>query len=219
MSLTVSEADSGASFKPCPAGTWPARCVQLVDLGTQESAFEGQTKRARKVLLGFEICDPEARRDDGAPFTVAKRVTVSLHEKSALRAFVQAWRGRPFEPAELRAFDLRKLLGVPCLLGIVHVVKDGRTFANISSCMRLPKGMPAPAGELALTRFDLSDPDWVTYELLPERIRQQIEQSPEFQQAAAHRPQRVSIPAPAAPAPAAGAAGSGFDDMDNDIPF
>ncbi len=219
MSLTVSEGTTTA-YSPCPAGTWPARCVQLIDLGSQQSTFEGQTKTARKVLVGFEVCDPDARRDDGAPFVASKRFTMSLHEKSALRAFLQAWRGRPFTPEELRGFDLRVLLGQPALLGIVHVGKDGRTFANISSCMRLPKGMPAPAGELDLLHFDLSAPDWQAFELLPQRVRQQIEASPEFEAIATGRPQRVNMAPAAAPAPApAGAAGSGFDDMDDDIPF
>lgn len=235
MSLTVSEADTGATYRPCPAGTWPARCVQLVDLGTQQSTFEGQTRTARKVLVGFEVCDPEARRDDGAPFVVSKRFTLSLHEKSALRAFLQSWRGKPFTPEELRGFDLTTLLGVPCLLGVVNVEKDGRTYANISSCMRVPKNMPAPAGELEPAHFDLSNPNWVQFELLPDRIRQQIEASPEFAQAAAGRPQRVVVPAAPTDSPAravramaqalaptrapAATPGAEFGDMEDDLPF
>ena len=147
MSLTVSEGATTA-YAPPEAGTFTARCIALIDLGTQRTTYEGEAKSAHKLLLQFEITDPDNRRADGEPFTVSKRFTASLHAKAALRGFLEAWRGRPFTPEELRGFDLKTLLGVPCLLGIVHSSKEGRTFANISSCMRLPKGMAAPAGAL-----------------------------------------------------------------------
>lgn len=41
----------GAAFTPCPAGSYLARCVRLVDLGTQTTDYQGETKTARKVLL------------------------------------------------------------------------------------------------------------------------------------------------------------------------
>lgn len=40
-------------------------------------------------------------------------------------------------------FDLESLIGSACLLNVVHVARDGATFANVSSIMRLPKGMNA----------------------------------------------------------------------------
>lgn len=185
-------------------------------------------KAAHKLLMQFELTDPDNRRDDGSAHVVSKRFTASLHAKAALRGFLEAWRGRPFTADELRGFDLKTLLGVPCLLGVVHNDKDGRTYANISSVMRLPKGMQAPEGTMLLTHFDLSAPDWETFSMLPARLQEQIMLSPEYQRTQA--PARVSVsgnpasPAPAPrPAPAAApspaAAGSGFDDMDDDIPF
>lgn len=234
MSLTVTEGATG-TYTPSEAGTFTARCISLIDLGTQTTTYEGQTKQAHKLLLQFEVTDPDNCRDDGAPHVVSKRFTASLHPKAALRGFLEAWRGRPFTPEELRAFDLQALLGAPCLLGIVHAEKEGRTFANIASVMKLPKGMTAPAGELDLVRFDLDAPDWQTFAALPQRLQEQIAASPEY--ARAKPPQSVAMTAPAsapasppasAPAPAtaaaaavpvAAAAGSGFDDMDDDIPF
>ncbi len=221
MSLTVSEGATG-TYTPPEAGTFTARCIGLIDLGTQTTTYEGETKAAHKLLVQFELTDTDNRRIDGSAHIVSKRFTASLHAKAALRAFLEAWRGRPFTPEELRGFDLKTLLGVPCLLGIVHTSKDGRTYANISSCMRLPKGMPAPAGELPLVRFDLSAPDWQTFALLPQRVQEQIMTAPEY--VASKPPARVTIasqpPAPPAPARAAPAvAGSAFADMDDDIPF
>lgn len=219
MSLTVSEG-AASTYTPPEAGTFPARCVSLIDLGTQESTFEGQTKAAHKLLMQFEICDPDNRREDGSPHIVSKRFTASLHAKAALRGFLEAWRGRPFTVDELRGFDLQTLLGVPCLLGIVHSEREGRTYANISSCMRMPKGMPAPEGLQHLTRFDLSAPDWETFAMLPQRLQDQIMASPEYQRGK-QAPARVSVTGqpPAQQPAAATTADSGFDDMSDDIPF
>lgn len=230
MSLTVSEGASG-TYTPPEAGTFTARCVGLIDLGTQASTFDGETKTAHKLLMQFEITDPDNRRDDGSAHIISKRFTASLHAKAALRGFLEAWRGRPFTADELRGFELHRLLGAACLIGIVHTDKDGRTFANISSIMKLPKGMAAPESLLPLTQFDLSAPDWETFSTLPQRLQDQIMASPEYQRGK-QVPARVSVtgapasPAPAprpaptaSPAPAAPAAASGFDDLDDDIPF
>ena len=45
----------GSAFTPCPAGSYLARCVQLIDLGTQASNFEGQEKRARSEVRNFSF--------------------------------------------------------------------------------------------------------------------------------------------------------------------
>lgn len=225
MSLTVSEGATG-TYTPPEAGTYPARCIGLIDLGTQTSVYEGESKSAHKLLLQFELCDADARRDDGAPHTVSKRFTASLHPKAALRQFLEAWRGRPFTPEELRGFDLPKLLGQTCLLGLVHTEKDGRTYANIASVVKLPKGMAAPNGELDLVQFDLSAPDWQVFATLSQRLQDQIAASPEYQRAGP--PARVTLgtsapaPAPQAPAPAAPPpqpAAAALAAMEDDIPF
>ncbi len=218
-----------ATFTPPDAGTYTAVMRAMIDLGTQSSTFEGEAKSARKIMLKFEITDADNRRSDGTAHTVSKRFTASLHERAALRKFLEAWRGRPFTPEELKGFDLAKLLGLPCLLGIVHQEREGKTFAGISSCMKLPKGMTAPPASEALEHWDMSGsvpPDWTVFAALPKRLQETIEASPEFarlqppKSVAVAPPQHAAAPAPLPPQPApAGAAGSGFDDMDDDIAF
>lgn len=217
--MIVSE-NTTATFTPCPAGSYLARCVQLIDLGTQASNFEGQEKRARKVLVAWEVLDDECRRDDGQPFVLSKRFTLSLHEKAALRKTLASWRGRDFTPLELKGFDLATVLGKDAFLSVIHTEKDGKTFANIAAVMKPPKGMTAAPGTEPLIHFDLTAPDWKVFTDLSPRLAEQIAASPEFQ--ALKPPQGGSAPAPAqplAPPPAPARAGSGFDDMDDDIPF
>lgn len=194
--LTVSAENSG-TFELPPAGAVAARCCRLIDLGSQESTFEGKTSLKRKLLLTWELAE---LRTDGSPFTISRRFGLSLHENSALRAFLQAWRGRPFTEAELAGFDLRKLVNAPGLLNIAHTTRSGRDYANILSISPLPKGMEAPALAAPAVLFDIDDPDAAdTLETLSEGLQATITASPEWKARLA------------ALGEAAGA-GAGFDD-------
>ena len=138
MSLTVSE--GSGTYVPCPPGSYPARLCSLVDLGTQTTTWEGEPKTAHKVLLTFEVTDPETRRDDGSAHTISRRFTASLHVKSALRKLLEAWRNKTFTSDELRQFDLKVLVGMPCMVSVIHETKGDKTFANLASVMKLPRG-------------------------------------------------------------------------------
>lgn len=175
--LTVSAENSG-TFELPPAGAVAARCCRVIDLGSQESTFEGKTSLKRKVLLSWELAE---LRSDGSPFTISRRFGLSLHENSALRAFLQAWRGRPFSDEELAGFDLRKLINAPCLLNIAHTTRSGKDYANILSISPLPKGMTAPELATPAVLFDIDDPDAAdTLETLSEGLQATITGSPEW---------------------------------------
>jgi len=79
---------------------------------------------------------------DNRPYLVHKRYTCSLHEKSGLCKDLEAWRGKPFTPEELLGFDLENLLGKPCMLSVIHVERNGSTYANVSGVMKSPRGIP-----------------------------------------------------------------------------
>lgn len=176
MSLTLTE--TATTFELPPAGPQAARCSRLIDLGTQTSDYQGEARSARKVLLTWELAE---ERSDGTPHTVSRRFTASLHEKSALRAFLKSWRGRDFTPEELSAFDLRRLLNAPALLNLVHTERNGREYADIASISPIPKGMQPPPPVAQPVLFDLSDP--ATHGALgslSEKLAQQIEAAPEW---------------------------------------
>jgi len=133
MPITFLPRPNETNFKPVPAGTWAAICFRIVELGTQDAgAFQGKPKH--KVLLSFEIHDEECRTDDGQPMVInSPRYTYSMHEKS--RRELEAWRGQAFTDKDFGegGFTLSKLLGVPCLLSVVHTVgNNGKTYANVA---------------------------------------------------------------------------------------
>jgi len=140
----VAKATGGNDFKPAPAGTHAAVCCDVVDLGMLEVSFGGKTKTQHKVNLVWQI---EEDRDDGKPFTVRKRYTLSLHEKASLRKDLESWRGRAFTPAELEGFDLEVLIGIGCTLNVIHTPKPdgGQPWANVAAIMKLHRSMQAPS--------------------------------------------------------------------------
>jgi hypothetical protein len=197
--------NTASSFTPCPAGSYLASLRRIVDLGTQTSTFEGKTSSARKVLLTWEIVDPDTFTDDGKPYLVSKRYTRSLHEKSALRRDLASWRGRDFTPEELKGFDLDGIAGKNCMLSVVHADKAGSTFANVGAVMKPPKGLTGADPSEPLTLFDLDKPDWQTFEHLGDKLKAQIMAAPEYMAA-----KKVK---PATEPPAA------WDDIPDDVTF
>ena len=132
---------SAGTFTPAPEGAHAAICVDVVDLGVMAVTYAGATKEQHKVEIIWQI---DEARNDGKPFSVKKRYTLSLHEKAALRKDLESWRGRPFSDAECQGFDLEDLIGQGCMLNVVHNVTGSATFANVAAIMRLPKNTHPP---------------------------------------------------------------------------
>jgi len=131
-------AKAGATFAPAPEGSHPAVCVDVVDLGTLEVNYGGKSKKQHKIRVVWQI---DENQEDGKPFIVQQRFTLSLHEKAGLRKVLESWRGKQFTDDELQGFDVETVIGKPCLVNVVHAKKDGSMYANVTSVMRLPKGL------------------------------------------------------------------------------
>jgi hypothetical protein len=173
----------GGDFTPPPAGTYTAICYRFIDLGTQTSNFQGETKHQRKVMISWEITDEEVRMDDGRPFTISQRYTWSMHEKAGLRKTLESWRGKPFEDADFGegGFDTKNLLGAPCLMSIMQVTKDGKTYANITGVSKLMKGLNPGKLVNETVYLSMDDFDRETFGKLSEGLQNIIKNSPEYQ--------------------------------------
>ena len=180
MSIYVS-ASSGGNYperKPIEAGAYAAVCDMLVDLGVQPSPG-GQFAPKRTLLLRFQI--PSERVEitkDGEtkslPAVISRTVGLSLNEKATLRQLLQSWRGRAFTPEELKKFDLVNVLGKPAFINITHAVKGEKTYANLTSIMPLPKGMPAPTLEGESLWYSVESPDAAVFDKLPAWVQDKI---------------------------------------------
>jgi hypothetical protein len=121
--------------------------------------------------------------EDGRPFVVSAEFTSFMSEKANLRKFLEAWRGKPFTEEERAGFDVKRLLGVPAFVNVVHgKSKKGRTYAELVSASPLPRGMPRPDSINPPVSYEVED--GYPPESIPDWIRKKILDSDEFKGAA-----------------------------------
>ena len=207
----IASTSGGSSFTPVPQGVHVGRCYRVIDLGTQTSEFQGKQKKARKVMLAWELFgeDEEGvplKMDDGRPLSISKRYTLSLSEKASLRADLEAWRGRAFTEDELVGFDLKHLLGVYAMINVTHSTKGDKTYSNVAGLSPIPKPMrehrPAPVNENQF--FDVTEPDKALFETFSDSLKATIQNCEEWKKASDV---------------AKSSRGSSMEEMESDIPF
>ena len=182
MSLLVNAGNGGGGdFEQCPAGSFAARCYQIIDLGHQTFEWKGEAKVAPKVRITWELNE---MMSDGRPFSISREYTASIGDKANLRKDLEAWRGRPFSAEELRNFSLENVLGAPCLLGIVHKPSkdNSKVYANVGSIMALPKGMPSPELVNPAVKFDIGTFDQKVFDGLSSYVQKKILMSKELEE-------------------------------------
>ena len=177
MSLTVKETGGGGSA-PIEAGSYPARCVGVVDLGIQHNDFND--KDQEKVRLIFELPTERTQSDgEDRPRWQSKAYTASLHEKATLRKDLEAWRGTPFTKEELAGFKLETFINAPCIITIKHKEKkSGGVYAEIASISKPMKGMEVAPLENEPIVFDMDmDGAEDVMKKLPNWMKDEIEKS------------------------------------------
>lgn len=178
----------GGDFTPTPEGQHTMICVSIIDLGTQETEFNGEKKSQRKISIGWEVQgERTVVNNESVPLIHRERYTWSFHEKANLRKHLEAWRGKKFVEQDFRGppngFHIKNVLGVPCIAQIMHEASsNGKTYANISSLMRHPSGPnDRPTPETTPVFFDLDNFDNAVYMALPDYWREVISKSQEYQ--------------------------------------
>lgn len=197
---TVAKASSGGDFELPTAGAVVGRCYMVADLGTQDTSFQGKPKKAHKILLSWELAE---LMEDGRPFAISSRYTLSLFDQAILRQHLESWRGRSFTEEELAGFDVKNVLGAYCMLSIVHNRDGDKTYANVKGVMPVPKGMDKPAPTNKDVYFDVETGDINT---LPEWVQNIVKKSDEWKAKAGGN---GSVQKPK----------GRFDDLEDDIPF
>ena len=169
-----------------PAGNYLARCYKMIEIGTVPTEYLGVEKMTHKVRFGWElplelkVFKPE---NGEQPLVIDKEYTLSLADKSNLRRDLKSWRGKDFTPAEAELFDVTKLLGVPCMLNIIHIAgkKDPTKFYEaISSISPMPKGIFCTNQINETFVFDFENFDKAKFDSLPQFIREMIATSNEY---------------------------------------
>jgi hypothetical protein len=177
--------NSGSDYTPVESGNHIARCYGMIHIGTIVENFKGEPKRVNKVRITWELPEltKEFRQGEGEkPYSISKDFTLSMNEKSNLRKFLEGWRGKSFTEDEAKAFDVATLIGVPCMLNIIHKVSaKGKTYADISSASKLPKSITAPPPFYEHFELNYTEAwDETLFNSLPDFIRDKMKESEEY---------------------------------------
>ena len=186
MGLVIKMSD-GKERELLPEGNHDAIVYQLVELGTQPNNY-GPDKRV--LSIGWELPGlPPFEADDGTkkPKCYWQRYNLpdegkGLHPKSNLRKMLVKWRSRDFTPEEMEGFELKTILGKPCIIRIEHEVSDttGKLYQKLMSVRKWPKDKEVPKLQNELQFFSFQD-DMDVPSNLPEWMRKAIMESYEYQ--------------------------------------
>ena len=158
------------------AGPHAAVCYLFANLGTQHTKFGLK----EQLCFGFELLDQ--RQANGTAFTIITLpYTISSEPKASLRQDMESWFGRAFTSDDFGALDLEERVGTTALLGVEHVLSNGKEYANIASIMPPPPGAPArklPINGVVIFNFAER---FGEYEQLPRFLQEKIASTPQYE--------------------------------------
>ena len=162
----------GKEYEIIPRGNHVARVYQLIHIGTVPSTWQGETRDRDVVRIGFEL-PLELRTfkegEDQKPMVInTGSLTNTMGEKGKLRPLIEGIIGTKLDTEEAEFFELTDILGMECMVNVVHDTKGDKTYARIASTAPVPKGMNVPAAINAAWVLDFND-NWsdMQYRALP----------------------------------------------------
>lgn len=161
-----------------PAGAYPARIYQIVQIGTVPG-FEGKLQNKVRITFEFPTETEVFKEEKGPqPKVMSKEFTLSTHEKAELRKVITAC-----DPAtNVTSYDIENLMGKACLVTVGHgQKKDGSgKYATMTGFTFLPKGMLCPDPVNPPQKLSYDDFNLELFNKLPEFIKEKMRQSFEF---------------------------------------
>lgn len=161
MSLEIAHMNaSRATAERIPEGTYAARLISIIDLGTQPQTdwqTGDPTDPKARVLFTWELPTEtiESNNEDTGEVEhkarrISKEYTLSNFEQSNLMKLIKALSaGEPIT-------SLTQMLGFPCMVSIGSTI-NGK--AKITTVMKAPTGMQIDECSYEPTYFDFDNPD------------------------------------------------------------
>lgn len=183
--MAINATNSSTPRELIPAGNYIARCYQMLHIGTNLETIDGKTQLMNKVRIGWELPTEMKVFDEAKgeqPLVISQEYTLSMNEKANLRKMLSSWRGKDFTEEQAKSFDITNLIGVPCMLNIIHKPsKTGdKTYQNIGSVSPMPKGVPCPDQINPKQVLQYDDFDTRLFDSLPDFIKNRVITSVEY---------------------------------------
>lgn len=164
-------------------GLYPARLVQLIDLGLQpQRAFQGTPKPPmQEIMLTYELVDvfmvdEEGNEQEDKPRWVSE--TIPFHNLRAEKA-KSTQRYLAFDPKQDWGGDFTQAVGQPINVVLVQKSVGDKVYTNIASCAAMRPRDAANCAELKNPTkvFSLDEPDVEMFNTIPKWIRENIQKN------------------------------------------
>lgn len=229
MGLNANKSGGDKKFAPqknIEPGVYPARLVQLIDLGLQaQNPYQGKDKApVQEIMLTYELVDEFMRDDDGEPIPDKPRwisETLPFYGLFAEKA-KSTMRYNAFDPKGEFNGDFSKAVGMPINVAVVNNASGDKVYDNVGnvSTMRPKDAEKCPALVNPSKVFDLDTPDMDVFNKLPKWIQDKIKSNLNFSGSV------LSIALGGKPDPKQNTKGEDFDhpkaepeDLDNTNPY
>jgi len=193
MSLNAKKITGGKKINAqvaMDAGSYPARVVQILDLGLQEQQpYKGEAKPPKnEIMLTYEFLDEFCLDDGGEEMEDKPRWLSETFPFNSLNADLAKSTKRYYalDPDEEFDGDFTLLAECPCVVTVVNREGNGKhkgkVFNNIGgvSGMRAKDATKAAPLQNPVKVFVLDEPDMEVFGSLPEWLQDKIKGNLEF---------------------------------------
>lgn len=162
------------------AGSYPARVVQIIDLGLQpQRAYDNQKKPpAYEIFVIYElvdvfIVDEEGKELEDKPRWVNESFPIYSLDADLAKS---TKRYKALDPDIVFDGDFSKLLGTPCTVTLAINKKGDKEYENVVnvSTMRPKDAARCPELQNEARFFDLEEPNIEVFNKLPKWLQEKI---------------------------------------------
>lgn len=183
---TIKTKAKGPQQEAMEAGTYPARVVQVIDLGVQEQRpFKGEAKPpAHEIMLTYEFLDEFCKDEEGEDQEDKPRWLSESFPLYSLEADLAKSTKRYYalDPDENFEGDFTLLVEAPAMVTINQYESKGVMRNGVSSVAAMRPKEAAKAAALVNPPkvFVMDNPDLEVFKSLPEWLQDKIKKGLEF---------------------------------------
>lgn len=196
MGLNAKDVPFGGNSKPADpvdSGSYPARLVQLIDLGIQEQTYNGETKPPKQeIMTTYEALDEFMKDEEGNDIPEKPRWFSENFALNNLGSELAKSTKRYYalDPNENYGGDWAKLVATPCMITLVQNPGKGankdRIYNKIANVSAMRPREVLKAHELVNEPkvLSLDSTDTETFQSLPDWVQKKIKSSLEWESTA-----------------------------------
>ena len=173
--------------EPLDPGSYPARVVQVIDLGVQpQRPYKGEEKApCHEIMMTYECLDEFCVDEEGEELEDKPRWLSETLPFRNLQAELAKSTKRYYalDPDENHEGDFTALIETPCVITVVNNESNGKVYNNIGnvSAMRAKDAQKAPELKNEPKVFVLDEPDMDVFLSLPTWLQDKIRGNLEFE--------------------------------------